>query len=105
MDPESGDLPPDDRPGLPAGAVEVGGVQLTMDSTLRALKAACASLNVSQNGSKKQLLQRLLKVVQESALIAQERARASVQQEMSRPPVVQPDSRLAGMGQASAFCL
>lgn len=70
--------------GPDEATVYIDGVALTLDSTLRALRAGCESLGLSKRGSKQTCMKRMLDHVQTQTLLAAHSAEVRLKAEAER---------------------
>ena len=76
--------------GAMPGSLMVNGIELTPESKLRELRAACGFYGISTSGSKLKCYQRLVSYIKELELKAASAAVAAAEMEVARRPRPQP---------------
>ena len=85
--PVAADEPPPE-PSILAGPDEItiDGVRVSGSSSLVVLKAACASLGLPQHGNRSQIFTRMVKHLEQQALLAEHSVKHRLQQDLEREP-------------------
>ena len=69
--------------------VVVDGVSMTLDCTLKTLRAGCKSLGLSGRGSKWKCIQRMVEHIKAQTLLAAHGAEVKLKNEIERTPMMQ----------------